>query len=170
MDQVHQPNASTVAEALPERLHADREVAAGSVAGVCAGAAAWLVAMAASATGGGFLMPLRLVAASLLGDAALDTGAVVGPVALGMLMIAMLSVLLGLVYVSILPQRSRTPAAVAVGVVYGAAVWAVGWLGVARVIAPVLHAAGDRLDALALHVLFGALLGVLVPFLRKILP
>lgn len=170
MDRGHEPNASAVAEALPERQHAEREVAAGSVAGVCAGAVAWLVAMAASAADGGFLLPLRLVAASLLGDAALDTGAVAGPVALGMLMIAMLSVLLGLVYVSILPQRTRTPAAVLVGLVYGAAVWAVGWLGVARVLAPVLHAAGDRLEVLALHALFGALLGVLVPFLRKILP
>ncbi len=170
MDHGHEPSASPVAEALPERLQADREVAAGSVAGVCAGAVTWLVAMAASVSGGGFLLPLRLVAASLLGDAALDSGAVVGPVALGMLLAALVSVLLGLVYVSVLPRRTRTPAAMLVGLVFAGAVWAVAWQGVARVLAPVLHAAGDRPTALALHALFGLLLGLLVPFLRKVLP
>ena len=170
MDHGHESIASPVAEALPERLQADREVAAGSVAGVCAGAVAWLVAMAGSAGDGSFLLPLRLVATSLLGDAALDTGGVVGPVAVGMVLVALLSVLLGLIYVSILPRHTRTLAAVLVGLIFAAAVWAVAWQGVARVLAPVLYAAGDRSVVLALHALFGLLLGLLVPFLRKILP
>ncbi len=170
MDHGHEPSANPVAEALPERLQAEREVAAGSVAGVCAGAVAWLVAMVGSAGGGSFLLPLRLVAASLLGDAALDSGAVVWPVVVGMLLAAMLSVLLGLVYVSVLPRHTRTLAAMLVGLVFAAAVWAVAWQGVARVLAPVLYAAGDRPVVLALHGLYGLLLGLLVPFLRKILP
>jgi len=119
---------------------------------------------------GSFLLPLRLVAASLLGDAALDSGSVVGPVALGMLLAAMSSVLFGLVYVSLLPQGARIPAAILVGLVYAAAVWAIAWLGVARVLAPVLHAAGERVAVLGLHALFGLILGLMVPFLRKVLP
>ena len=161
---------TAVAEALPEREQADHEVAAGSVGGVCAGAVVWLTAMFATRGEGGFFLPLRLVAASLLGDAALDSGAVVGPVAVGMLLAAMASVLFGLVYVSVLPQGTRTPAAMLVGLVFAAAVWAVAWIGVARVLAPVLHAAALPMTALGLHALYGLLLGLLVPFLRKILP
>src|SRR5574342_79238 len=112
MDQGHESNQAVVAEALPEREQADHEVAAGSVGGVCAGAVVWLTAMAATRGEGGFLLPLRLVATSLLGDAALDSGSVVGPV---------------------------------------------------------LHAAVAPLVALELHVLYGVLLGLLVPFLRRIL-
>lgn len=170
MDHGGDPEGTPVAEALPERQHADHEVAVGAVAGVCGGALVWLVAMLASRGEGGFLLPLRLVAASLLGDAALDSGAVLGPVALGMALAALASVLLGLVYASILSPRARTPAAVLVGLVYAAAVWAVAWKGMARVLAPVLHAAGDPIAVLGLHALFGLLLGLLVPFLRKVLP
>lgn len=170
MDHGQEIEGAPVAEALPERQHADHEVAAGSVAGVCAGAVVWLTAMAASRGEGGFLLPLRLAAASLLGDAALDSGMVVGPAALGMLLVAMTSVVFGLVYVSILPPGSRTPAAVLVGLVYAAAVYAIAWRGVGRMLAPVLHAAGDPLAVLGLHAFFGLLLGLLVPFLRKVLP
>ncbi|HEU4383959.1 MAG TPA: hypothetical protein VFR85_10735 [Anaeromyxobacteraceae bacterium] len=165
-----EPPDSPVAEALPEREQADHEVAAGSVGGVCAGAVVWLVAMFTTRGEGGFLLPLRLVGASLLGDAALDSGAVVGPVVVGMLLAGMVSVLFGLVYVSVLPQGARTPAAMLVGLVYAAAVWAVAWTGVARVLAPVLHAAAEPMTALGLHALYGLLLGLVVPFLRKILP
>src|SRR5574342_1209226 len=101
MDQGHESSRAVVAEALPEREQADHEVAAGSVGGVCAGAVVWLTAMAATRGEGGFLLPLRLVAASLLGDAALDSGTVVGPVALGMLLVALVSVVWGLVYARI---------------------------------------------------------------------
>ena len=169
-DQGHESSRAVVAEALPEREQADHEVAAGSVGGVCAGAVVWLTAMAATRGEGGFLLPLRLVATSLLGDAALDSGSVVGPVVVGMLLAAMVSVLFGLVYVSILSERARAPAAMLVGVVYAAAVWAVAWTGPGRVLAPVLHAAVAPLVALELHVLYGVLLGLLVPFLRRILP
>ncbi len=170
MDQDHESDQAVVAEALPEREQADHEVAAGSVGGVCAGALVWLAAMLSSRGEGGLLLPLRLVAASLLGDAALDSGWVLGPVVVGMLLAAMMSVLFGLVYASVLPQGARTPAAVLVGVVYAAAVWAVAWMGVARVLAPVLHAAASPMAALGLHALYGLLLGLLVPFLRKVLP
>ena len=170
MDHGHETEGTPVVEALPERQQADHEVAAGSVAGVCAGAVVCLTAMAATRGEGGFLLPLRLVAASMLGDAALDSGTVVGPVALGMLLVALVSVVWGLVYASILPQGSRTPAAVLVGLVYAAAVYAIAWRGAGRVLAPVLHAAGDPMAVLGLHALFGLLLGLLVPFLRKVLP
>ncbi len=170
MDQDHESDQAVVAEALPEREQADHEVAAGSVGGVCAGAVVCLVAMAATRGEGGFLLPLRLVAASLLGDAALDSGAVVGPVVVGMMLSAMLSVLFGLVYVSILSERARAPAAALVGIAYAAAVWAVAWMGVGRVLAPVLYAAVAPSVALGLHALYGLLLGLLVPFLRRILP
>lgn len=166
----HETDIATVGEALPERQQADHEVAAGSVGGVCAGALVWLAAMLGSRGEGGFFLPLRLAAASLLGDAALDSGAVVGPVAVGMLLVSMASVLFGLVYVSLLSQRARTPAAVLVGLVYAAAVWAIAWLGLARVLAPVLHAAVEPLAALGLHALYGLVLGLLVPFLRRVLP
>ena len=46
------------------------------------------------------------------------------------------------------------------------------WLGVVHVFDPLLYEAarGKGLAILALHVLYGATMGFLVPFLRRILP
>lgn len=159
-----------LAEGLPQREPADHQVAAGAVAGLSSGSAMWLVAMLAARSDGGFLLPLRLVAASFLGEAALDSGSVVGPVLLGMLLVALSSVLFGLVYASILPEGAGAARAVLVGAVYAGALWAVAWFGMVQVLDPVLYAAGRPAQMLALHVLYGVLLGVLVPFLRKVLP
>jgi hypothetical protein len=157
-------------EALPEREPADHQVAAGAVAGLAAGAAMWLVAMFAARLDMGFLFPLRLVAASFLGESALDTGQTVAPLLLGTLLVAMTSVLFGLVYTSILPEGMDVFAAMLVGVVYAAALWLVTWFVLARVLDPILYAAGRPLHMLVLHLFYGAVLGLLVPFLRKVLP
>jgi hypothetical protein len=56
--------------------------------------------------------------------------------------------------------------------VYGAVLYVPAWLGVVHVFDPLLYQAGQGNGAviLALHVLYGATLGSLVPLLRKILP
>ena len=170
MDDGPDARGGSVAEALPGRERADNQVAAGSVAGVVAGAVSLLLAMLAVRSEGAFLLPLRLVAASFLGESALDSGVVVGPVALGMVLAALVSVLFGLVYVSILPERAGMPLAVLVGLLYALALWGVAWFVLARVLDPILYAAVSSTEALALHALYGVGLGVLVPFLRRILP
>jgi hypothetical protein len=170
MDHGDEARSQPLTEALPEREPADHQVAAGAVAGLAGGAAMWLAAMLAARTDMGFTFPLRLVAASLMGETALDSGQLVAPLLLGTLLVAMTSVLFGLVYTSILPEGVDVFAAMLVGVVYSAALWLVTWFVLARVLDPILYAAGRPLHMLALHAFYGAVLGLLVPFLRKVLP
>jgi len=172
MDHGDEERGGPLADELPSREPADHQVAAGAIAGLAGGAAMWLAAMIAARADMGFLFPLRLVAASFMGEAALDTGQTVAPVLLGTLLVAMTSVLFGLVYTSILPEGVDVFVAVLIGIVYAAALWAVSWFGLTRVLDPILWAAGRSIPfhMLALHALYGVGLGLLVPFLRKVLP
>lgn len=156
-------------DALPSREPADHQVAAGAVAGLAAGAAMWLVAMLAAKGDMGFTFPLRLVAATFLGHAALDSG-FFAPVLLGLALVALASVLFGLVYVSILPESADTVQAVLAGMLYAGVVWLVTWYGLVRVTDPILFIAGRALHMLALYEIYGFVLGFFVPFLRKVLP
>lgn len=159
-----------LADRLPEREPADEQVAVGVVAGLGAGTAMWLVAMVAARGDLGFTAPLRLVAASLLGEAALDTGATFGPPALGALLVALGSVLFGLVYASILPEGAEAFGAALLGAAYAVAVWALTWFVLTRVLDPILFASTGAAHMLALHLVYGVILGALVPTLRRVLP
>jgi hypothetical protein len=153
--------------ALPEREPADHEVAAGAIAGLVAGAGMAVVAAASSDQGA--LFPLRLVAASFLGHEALDPGWV-APVLLGTLLGALAAVVLALVFASILPRGRSVAVSLAYGLAYGAAAWAVTWYVLVRLVDPVLFAAGSPGPVLLLHLLYGAVLGLLLPPLRRVLP
>ncbi len=162
--------AAPLAGALPARQPADREVAVGAVAGLAGGTAMWLVAMAVARGDGGFTFPLRLVAAALLGEAALETGAVFWPVALGALLAALVSVLYGLVFASLLRPGAISFTGLLAGLAYAVAVWGWSWFAVVRVIDPILFAAGRPAHMLVLHLVYGAVLGLCVPLLRRVLP
>jgi hypothetical protein len=154
-------------EKLPGREPADHEVAAGAVAGLVAGGAVGFAALVASEQASFF--PLRLVAASFLGHEALDPISV-GPVLLGAALGALSAIVLALVFTSILPRGLGALASVAAGLAFGVAAWAVTWYALVRLVDPVLFAAGRPLDALLLNLLFGAVLGLLLPPLRRVLP
>jgi len=165
MDREHAPQR----DGFPAREPADHEVAAGAIGGVAAGIAMWLPAMAASPPGLGFLFPMKLVAASFMGGSALDTGRTAA-VLVGAVLAALASVAAALVFVSILPEKARAPASVAAGAAYGALLFAPAWYGLVRVTDPILFSAGVGLPVLLLHVIYGAVLGLVVPSLRKVLP
>ncbi len=154
--------------ALPEREPADHEVAAGAIAGVGAGALACAVAVLASPVGER-LLPIRLVAAAFLGHEALDPGSPV-PVLLGLVLGALASVILALVFASILPRGLGAAGSAAAGLAFGAAAWGVTWWVVVRIVDPVLFAAVSPEHALLFDVLYGALLGLFLPPLRRVLP
>jgi hypothetical protein len=154
-------------EKLPGREPADHEVAAGAVAGLVAGAATGIAALLGTEQASFF--PLRLVAASFLGHEALDPISV-GPVLLGALLGALAAVVLALVFTSILPRDLGALRSVAAGLAFGVAAWAVTWFAAVRLVDPVLFAAGEPLDVLLLNLLFGAVMGLLLPPLRRLLP
>ena len=129
------------ADRLPSREPADREVAVGALAGLSSGGVMWVVAALFAGGDMGFSFPLRLVAASFEGHEALDTGAVLGPPALGLLLVGVTSILFGLVFTSILSERLDVVAAILAGAAYATAVWLFSWFVVARVVDPVLYAA-----------------------------
>jgi hypothetical protein len=159
-------------DTLPARQPASSEVAAGAVAGVTGGLVAWGAAMALPGGELGGLFPLRLVAATLFGPSAIEPGNVGLPVLVGLLLVAFAAVAYGLVFVSILRPAAPLRRSIAVGVVYGAVLYVPAWLGVVHIFDPLLYQAGQGNGAviLALHALYGATLGFLVPFLRKVLP
>jgi len=163
----HAPQHAPQLPDLPDRLPADHEVAAGAVAGLAGAGAMALLAMALSENGA--LFPLRLVAASLLGHGALDP-ATVGPVLLGIVLGALGAVVLGLVFASILPRGLPAVNALGAGLAFGAAAWAVTWWGLVRIVNPVLFAAAASSDMLFLDLLFGAVAGLAMPPLRRVLP
>jgi hypothetical protein len=109
------------------------------------------------------------VAATLLGHGALDASAA-APVLLGVIMGALGAVVLGLVLASILPRGLPAARAVAAGLGYGAAAWGVSWFAVVRLLDPVLFAAVPALQALPLYLLDGAVMALLLPPLRRVLP
>jgi len=165
MDPQH--DSDSPVPALPLREPADHEVAAGAVAGVAAGAAMALVAGAASDQGS--LFPLRLVAASFLGHQALDAGSGF-PVLLGALLGALVAVVLALVFASILPRGRSAAVSLLAGLAFGAAAYGVVWFVAVRLVDPVLFAVGQAGSVLLLHLLYGGLLGLLLPPLRRVLP
>ncbi len=162
-------HAGSLTDRLPTREPADHEVAVGSVAGLAAGAIMWVVAMLFARGDMGFFFPLRLVAATFMGLAALDTGAF-GPLALGILLAGLSSVVLGLVFASILPERLDVIGAILVGMLFAGVVWLVTWFVLTPVVDPVLYAAASAFHMLLLHLVYGLVLGLFVPFLRKVLP
>ncbi len=165
MDPVHRPSGTV--PALPQREPADHEVAAGAIAGVAGGGALFIAAAAASDQGATF--PLRLVAATLLGHEALDPGWA-APVLVGLLLGGLTAVVQALVFASILPRGRPATVSAAYGLAYGAAAWAVSWYVVVRLADPVLFAAGSAGGMLLLLLLYGAVLGLLLPPLRRVLP
>jgi hypothetical protein len=154
-------------EELPGREPADHEVAAGALAGLVAGGITALLAMALARQGSSF--PLRLVAATFLGHEALDEGSV-GPVLLGGFLGALGAVVLALFFASMLPRGRSVSGAVGSGLAFGLGAWVVTWFVVVRMVDPVLFAAGTARWALALDLVYGAILGLLLPPLRRILP
>ncbi len=159
-------------ETLPARQPASSEVAAGAVAGTLGGQVAWGTAMALLPEGAGGLLPLRLVAATLWGTSAVAPGNVGLPAFVGALLVLFAAIAYGLVFVSILRPAAPLRRSIGVGAVYGAVLYVPAWLGVVHVFDPLLYEAarGKGLAILALHVLYGATMGFLVPFLRRILP
>lgn len=152
---------------MPDRVPADHEVAAGAIAGLAGAAAMALAAIVFSENGS--LFPLRLVAASMLGHEALDPVSI-GPVMLGVALGALAAVVLGLLFASILPRGYGTSNALGAGLAFGAAAWAVTWWGPLRILDPVLFAAVASSDMLFLDLLFGAVAGLAMPPLRRVLP
>ncbi len=163
----HAPQHAPHLPELPDRLPADHEVAAGAIAGLAGAGAMTLAAAVLSESDA--LFPLRLVAASLLGHEALDP-ATVGPVLLGIVLGALAAVVLGLVFASILPRGLRSWNALGAGLAFGAVAWAVTWWGFVRIVNPVLFAAAASSDMLLLDLLFGAVVGLAMPPLRRMLP
>jgi hypothetical protein len=159
-------------ESLPARQPASSEVAAGAVAGLTGGLVAWGAAMVLLPEGTGGLHLLRLVAATLFGPFAVAPENVGLPAFVGALLVGFAAIAYGLVFVSILRPAAPPRRAIGVGAVYGGVLYFPAWLGVVHVFDPMLYQAGQGrgLAILGLHVLYGATMGLVVPFLRKILP
>ena len=131
---------------------------------------AWPWSLLPEGTGG--LRLLRLVAATLFGPFAVAPENVGLPAFVGALLVGFAAIAYGLVFVSILRPAAPLRRAIGVGAVYGGVLYVPAWLGIVHVFDPLLYQAGQGrgVAILALHVLYGATMGLVVPFLRKILP
>jgi hypothetical protein len=120
----------------------------------------------------GGLLPLRLVAATLFGPFAVAPENVGLPAFVGALLVGFAAIAYGLIFVSILRPAATLRRSIGVGAVYGLVLFGPAWMGIVHVFDPLLYQAGQGRGGviLALHGLYGATMGLLVPFLRKVLP
>jgi len=147
----------------------EQETIVGALAGLAGGAATWSLVGVAAGLGHAPPLPLRLVAASVLGPAALDPAASGAPL-LGALIATVTAVVFGLVFVSVVPDGASVGRATLSGAAFGLLVYLLAWFVLVRVGDPLLYAAGGpyAFQIVALHAAYGAVLGFLVPFLREI--
>lgn len=97
--------------------------AAGIIGGIGMGLVAMLVAMASTGTWFAFWDPMRLIAATFYGDAALIGGADV--VFVGALTHMVVSAFWGVIFGLFVGRRNSAGGALLYGLVYGVAIWAV---------------------------------------------
>jgi hypothetical protein len=159
-------------DSFPARQPASSEVAAGAVAGTLGGLAAWFPVMLFTPDGLGRLHALRLVAATFFGTVAVEPDHVGLPAFVGALLAGLTAIAFGLVFVSILRPAAPVRRAVLVGSLYGAVLFFPAWYGMVQLFDPLLYQAGQGagVAVFSLHVVYGAILGFLIPFLRRILP
>lgn len=101
----------------------ERHYAAGALAGFIGGIVMAIVAMIVTASmGAGMLMPLKAMAALLLGVDALVGGA--GAIIVGMMIHFATAIILGLIFAAIIGD-ARPGAAFGLGLIYGFGVWIV---------------------------------------------
>jgi hypothetical protein len=99
-------------------------VKGGFLGGLYAGLGAGLIAcLISGATGGGFAVPFRLTAASVMGPFALVAGP--GAVALGAALYLAVSMLWGYVFATFVSRSTAWGAALWGGLLFGVAVWAI---------------------------------------------
>jgi hypothetical protein len=159
------------AGAVPTPGYPDKEVAVGAIAGIVAGAVMWLAAMVYASMDPaalGFFGPLKLVAATFLGPEALAPALSPAVFLVGSALIVLVSVLFGLVFTSMLGREAEMPTALVGGAVFGIVIGALMWSFVVRVVDPLLFQSGHGLSMIAMHGLYGLLLGGLVPFVRRL--
>lgn len=108
--------------------------------------------------------PMRLVAATLLGEEALGPGFQFGPVFLGSVLHLMMSVALG-VFFAWLGGYLNVGGAISWGVIFSLSIWVIMQFGLLPVMNPWLAAAPPIPFALA-HTAFGVSLGIYPRFLK----
>jgi hypothetical protein len=144
-----------------------------AVAGVVAGMAMAMVAMVIAAIAGdGFWAPPRALTGTLFGAEYAGSGFALGSVVVGMIVHMMLSAAFGVVYALLVGLATRALGVgpqVAAGMAWGLVLWAVNTF----LIAPRLSGGELMTEAmpawtwLAVHLLFGAMLGLLYAAWRR---
>jgi hypothetical protein len=162
----HGPTGEARLRGVRETL--DHDLVMGAVGGLVAGAVAWSLAALLADVVGSPASPVRLVAASLLGPAALDHGSTF-PAYLGALLAGVFAVVFALPLLCLMPEGAGPVPATAAGAAFGVVLFFPVWFALVRVADPLLFEASRGYGplVLGLHAVYGAILGFLAPILRR---
>jgi hypothetical protein len=144
-----------------------------AVAGVVAGIVMAMAAMVIAAIAGhGFWAPPRAITGTVFGAEYAGSGFAVGSVVVGMMLHMMLSAAFGVVYALLVGLATRTLATgpqVVAGMAWGLVLWAVNTFLIAPQLAggELLTEAMPAWTWLVVHLLFGAMLGLLYAAWRR---
>jgi hypothetical protein len=122
----------------------------------------------AAAQGLGFFLPMRLIAATFFGVEALVGGA--GVLLAGMMLHFVTASAWGVLFALLLPRRAGYGLSLLAGLIYGAVVvLAVMTYGILPLLDPIMR---ERVELtmfswIVTHVIYGVVLGLLTPFLRR---
>ena len=142
----------------------------GGIAGILAGIAMAMAAMFyAAASGSGFWLPVRSIAATWYGANALVGG--VGVLIVGMVTHLGTSAFLGLIFAALLPSRKSATAALLGGLVWGVVVWAAMSFAVMSWLNPTMYAGTVGREPgwwFVFHLIYGGTLVVTPGLMRSV--
>jgi hypothetical protein len=139
----------------------------GLVAGLVSGAVFALITLGVHvARGQNGWVALKVAAYPFLGDRVMRSGFALGPVALGLLVHFLVSIVWGLLFALVAYRLSR-PLTVLLGALWGVVVWLVMFVVVVPLAAHDLAEGGGSFGNLIFHVMFGTMVGLaFLPFQR----
>lgn len=144
-----------------------RILGGGAVGGVIGGMVMAMFAMIfAAANGKGFLMPLKLIAATLFSKDAMSGGA--GVLLVGLMIHMMASIGWGIIFAAVMRRALSTANGIPIGAIFGIVVWAIMTFVVLPLVNPVMRQSVSMMPGAWFieHVLFGMGVG-LAPLLSE---
>lgn len=156
-----------MAEVTTNRRVTKGVIGAGISAGLLGGVVMGLFAMIVAAlTGPGFWAPMKLISAVFLGQGAMTGGA--GAILLGMIIHLFTAAVYGVIFAALISRRVSSAAAIALGGLYGIALFLFMTYLVLPWANPVMFANINQGWFFLYHVAYGLTVGIAAPARRKI--
>lgn len=163
-------DVQTTRDLLPVKSGSRRILASGALAGIIGGVImAMFVMIVAAVKGMGFLMPLKLIGATLFGKDAMADG--VGVLLVGLMIHMIASIGWGILFTAVFQRALSVANGIPIGAIFGIIVWAIMTFVVLPLVNPIMRQSVSMMPGAWFieHLLFGMGAG-LAPLLNRRLP